>query len=64
MAAKSTENRKRGRPPVGSTQINVAFPPDELAVLDAWIATQERKIRRPEAIRRVVAILARQTEGQ
>jgi hypothetical protein len=46
-------NKKRiGRPPVGSTLVGVRLPPDELAALDAWIATQDDpRPSRPEAIR-------------
>jgi hypothetical protein len=40
-----------GRPPVGSTSINVRLPPAELAALDAWIERQDDAPSRPEAIR-------------
>jgi hypothetical protein len=41
-----------GRPPVGSTSINVRLPPAELAALDTWIAKQQDpQPSRPEAIR-------------
>lgn len=43
-----------GRPRVDATPVNVRFPPDQLARLDGWIATQGDKPSRPEAIRRIV----------
>ena len=48
--------RKPGRPKVGSTLVGVSLPPDALATLDAWIASQpEPRPKRPEAIRRLLA---------
>jgi hypothetical protein len=50
-------SRKRiGRPPVGSINIGVRVPPDELAAVDAWIAKQPDKPSRPEALRRLAKI--------
>jgi len=50
-------NRKRGRPPVGSLNIGVRIPPDQVVTLDSWIAAQpEPKPTRPEAIRRLVEL--------
>lgn len=46
--------RKRGRPAVGATQVNVRFPPDEIAELDRWIKAQPAERTRPDAIRRLV----------
>ncbi|MGL4296933.1 MAG: hypothetical protein ACRCTG_14570 [Aestuariivirga sp.] len=47
--------RKKGRPKVGATLVGVSFPPDLLAALDSWIAHQEdRAIKRPEAVRRIL----------
>jgi hypothetical protein len=49
-------NRKRiGRPPVGSINIGVRVPPNELGVLDAWIVRQPDKPSRPEALRRLAS---------
>ena len=39
--------------------IGVALRPDELADLDAWIATRTRKLTRPEAIRELALTKAR-----
>jgi hypothetical protein len=47
--------RKRGRPRVDSTSINVRLAPDALTSLDKWIAGQPDAPSRPEAIRRIVA---------
>jgi hypothetical protein len=48
----SVIKKRIGRPPVGSTLVGVRLPPDELAVLDAWIAKQnDPRPSRPEAIR-------------
>ena len=53
----SGTKKKMGRPPVGSTSINVRLPPGELATLDAWIAKQDDpKPSRPEALRRLAKI--------
>jgi hypothetical protein len=49
----SGTKKRMGRPPVGSTSINVRLPPAELAALDAWIVKQDDpQPSRPEAIRR------------
>jgi len=45
--------KKMGRPRVGSTLIAVRLPPAELARLDDWIAAQDDKPSRPEALRRL-----------
>jgi hypothetical protein len=55
MSKAVTASRKRGRPTVGSLNIGVRVPPDQLAALDAWIAKQpDPKPSRPEAIRQLV----------
>lgn len=54
MSIVGTRKAKPGRPPVGSTSINVRLPPDELSALDAHISLQDDKPTRPEAIRRLV----------
>src|SRR3954469_21569177 len=56
MAGAISARKKPGRPRVGSTNIGVRLPPDQLAALDKFIAKQpEPKPTRPEAIRRMVA---------
>ncbi|OKO74114.1 hypothetical protein AC628_23200 [Bradyrhizobium sp. NAS96.2] len=65
--AKSTitgsSKKKRGRPVLyegsegkGAPQIGLRLPPAELAAIDGWIAKQEDKPSRPEAIRRLLAL--------
>src|SRR5262245_11023592 len=48
-----------GRPPVGSTSLNVRMPPHELAALDVWIEIEGKEsfnvASRPDAIRIIVA---------
>lgn len=58
--------KSRGRPRIDATQIGLRLPPDNLAAVDAWIATQcEQNLSRPEAIRRLVEIgLAGATAGR
>ena len=52
--------RKVGRPRVGSTQLGMMMPPEELAALDGWIAEQKSLfggvdfVTRQEAIRWLV----------
>jgi hypothetical protein len=53
-ATVSASGKRIGRPPVGSVNIGVRVPPDELAALDAWIANQPDKPKRPEAMRRLI----------
>jgi hypothetical protein len=47
--------RKRGRPATGATSVHLRIEPEQLAALDAWIASQPVKaLSRPEAIRRLI----------
>ena len=49
--------KKIGRPKVGATPLSVRMPPEELAALDTWIATQpDPKPSRPEAMRRLAKL--------
>jgi hypothetical protein len=48
------KKRGRGRPRVGSTQVNVKIPPPQLRALDDWIAKQADKPLRTIAIRRLL----------
>jgi hypothetical protein len=50
----TSEKRGRGRPPVGSTSVNVRLTPEQLAALDAHIARLKEPVGRPEAIRRLI----------
>lgn len=51
MMSISGAKKTRGRPKVGSTSLNVRMPPDELALLDRFIAEQKPDMSRPEALR-------------
>jgi len=51
------KKRGRGRPRTDATPILVRVYPDDLAALDAWIASQPTpKPSRPEAIRKMMVI--------
>jgi len=39
---------------VGSRQIHVRIPPEQFALLDAWIEQQQPRPTHPEAIRRLM----------
>jgi hypothetical protein len=55
--------KKRGPPATGKGEpIMVRIQPDRLKEIDAWIAYQEDKPSRPEAIRRLVALSLRQVK--
>jgi len=49
--------KRRGRPATGKGEsVNLRLQPDQLAQIDAWIATQGDAPTRPEAIRRLLAL--------
>jgi hypothetical protein len=53
-----TPRKKRGPPPTGKgTPITVRLQPSGLSQLDTWIADQEDKPSRPEAIRRLTTAM-------
>ena len=54
MSIVGANKRGRGRPPVGSTPINLRLAPDQLAALDAWIDRQTSPLSRPEAVRQLM----------
>ena len=55
MAVSSAKKSRKGRPRIDATAVNVRLPPDQLAILDAWIAAQPKpKPSRPEAIRQLL----------
>jgi hypothetical protein len=47
---------RRNRPPAPGTNIGVRLQDDALERLDAWIAKQDDKPSRPEAMRRLAEI--------
>jgi hypothetical protein len=55
MTDMAPQKRKRGRPPTGSTAINLRFNDGLLADIDAWIELQpEPRPIRTQAIRHMV----------
>lgn len=47
------ERKGRGRPRADATPIGLRFPPDLIAVLDAYIARERPGASRPEALRAI-----------
>lgn len=62
MTSISNVRKSRGRPAINATPVTVRIPPDQLALLDRWIADQSEEISRPEAVRRLM-ILGTQRVG-
>ena len=58
MSAIANIRKSRGRPAVGSTGVYVKLPPDQLELLDLWIKTNSPEISRPEAMRRILGLVA------
>src|SRR5215475_6428443 len=55
--SRTRKRRGRGRPPTGAISIHLRMVPNEVALVDAWIARREAvKPTRPEAIRRLVEL--------
>ena len=51
-----TARKRRGPKPTGKgVNIGVRLQPEQLAALDAWIASQPKLLSRPEALRRLAA---------
>lgn len=57
MPSASSDNRSAKRPGQSGTLIGVRLQPDELDLLDAWIAAHE-PMSRPEAMRRILKLVA------
>lgn len=55
MSAANSVNRSSKRPGQSGQLIGVRLQPDQLAALDAWIATYDPPPTRPEAIRAILA---------
>ncbi len=53
------DNTKRKRPLQTGTLVGVRLQPDQLADIDAWIATRAHPMTRPEAIRQLALAKAR-----
>ena len=60
MAGQETSApKKRGPKPTGwGMSINVRLQPDDLELLDLWIAANEPGTSRPEAMRRILRLVA------
>lgn len=56
MPSSTGDNTKRKRAAQTGVLIGVRLQPDQLVVLDEWIAKQSRPISRPEAIRALVNV--------
>jgi len=50
-----TEKNKGGRPRTDATPLGLRLPPDVIMRLDAWIAGQDDRPTRVEAVRRILA---------
>ena len=61
-AIPNIEKRGRGRPATNATPVMVRLPPDDLELLDAWI-TANGEMSRPEALRRILKLVAMRTPG-
>jgi len=55
MSNNNQPMRKRGPPATGKgLLVGVRLQPPQLKALDAWIATQTKKMSRPEAVRKLL----------
>lgn len=62
MTSTGNDRKPRGRPRVDATHVGVRIPPDQLAALDAFVASQpDPKPSRPEAVRRLIDVGMRAT---
>jgi hypothetical protein len=50
--------KSRGRPRTGGVPITVRLIPDDLELLDLWIAANDPDMTRPEAMRQVLRLAA------
>jgi hypothetical protein len=58
-ATEKMDAQKRGRPAVGKgIPIQVRLQPDDLELLDLWIAANAPETSRPEAVRRILRLVA------
>lgn len=55
MSIDRPKKSRRGRPKVDSEEVKVRMERSLLTLLDGWIAAQALSIRRPEAVRRILA---------
>ena len=57
-AIPNIQKRGRGRPATNSTGVYVKMPPADLELLDLWIAANDSQLSRPEAMRRILRLVA------
>lgn len=58
-ASEKMDAQKRGRPAIGKgTPVQVRLQPDDLELLDLWIAANDPDSTRPEAMRRILRLVA------
>ena len=55
-AIEDTKKAKRGRPKTDATPVLVRLAPQQLAALDAWIATFNDPPSRPAAVRTLIEL--------
>jgi hypothetical protein len=58
MSAASSDIPKRKRSPQRGAPILVRLQPNELELLDLWIAANGGEMSRPEAMRRILKLVA------
>ncbi|MAF30475.1 MAG: hypothetical protein CL820_05250 [Croceicoccus sp.] len=63
MAKSNRVYTKKQRPEAAGTMVGVRLQPDDLELLDLWIAAQDEHMTRPEAMRRVLRMVALRTRS-
>lgn len=58
MSTASSGTKRLKRPGQSGLSINVRLQPDDLELLDLWIAANEPGTSRPEAMRRILRLVA------
>lgn len=58
MTSASSDNRSPKRPGQSGTLVGVRLQPDDLELLDLWIAANHPGTSRPEAMRRILRMVA------
>lgn len=58
MVNATRDNTKRKRPKQIGTLVGVRLQPDDLELLDLWIAANDPEASRPEAMRQILRLVA------
>lgn len=58
MTIASSDNRSSKRPGQSGALVGVRLQPQELELLDLWIAANDDGISRPEGLRRILKLVA------